>query len=56
MTQPVESRGVVVVLVLLVLVMVGSYRGDREFRARLPRLRARRSADHPTTGDVTHAV
>ena len=47
---------VIVVVVLLVLVMVGFYQEDRELRARLPRLRAQHSADHPTTGDVTHAV
>jgi hypothetical protein len=47
---------VVVVVVLLVLVMVGGYREDRELRARLPRLRSKRSAEHPTTGEVTHAV
>ena len=47
---------VVVVVVLVVLVMVGGYREDRELRARLPRLRSKRSAEHPTTGEMTHAV
>ena len=54
--QPWKVAVVVVVVVLLVLVLIGSYREDRELRARLPRLRARHSDDHPTTGDVTHAV
>ena len=56
MEQPWKVAVVVVVLVLLALVMVGFYREGRELRARLPRFRARRSADHPTTGDVTHSV
>ena len=49
MKQPGKVAVVVVVLVLLVLVIVGYYREGRE-------LRARRSAIHPTTGDVTHSV
>jgi hypothetical protein len=47
---------IIVVVILLVMVIVGVYREGREIRATLPKLRARRSADHPTTGDMTHAV
>lgn len=53
--QPWKVAVIVVVVILLVMVILGVYREDREIRAKLPRLRARRSADHPT-GNVTHAV
>lgn len=48
--QPWKVAVIVVIVILLVMVIVGVYREDREIRAKLPRLRARRSADHPTTG------
>ena len=53
--QPWKVAVIVVVLALLVLVIVGFYREEREIRARLPRLRARHSADHPT-GEATPSV
>jgi hypothetical protein len=50
--QPWKVAVIVVVLALLVMVIVGFYREDREIRARLPWLRARHGADHPATAEV----
>jgi hypothetical protein len=54
--QPWKIAVIVAVVILLVMVIVGIYREGREIRVMLPRLRARQSADPPTTGDMTLAV
>jgi hypothetical protein len=54
--QPWKVAVIVVVLALLAMVIVGFYREDREIRAKLPRLRARHSADQPATAEATPSV
>lgn len=54
--QPWKVAVIVLVLALLVMLIVGFYREDREIRARLPRLRARHSANQPTAAEAMPSV
>jgi hypothetical protein len=50
MEQQPRKAAVIVVVVLLVIVLRGFSREGVEIRSRLPRLRSKRSADHPIRG------
>jgi hypothetical protein len=64
MEQQPRKAAVTFVVVLLVIVLRGFYGKGVEIRFRLPRLRSKRSADHPNRGafrwtgevEVTHYV